>query len=116
MSISPKYGVSVEGSAIANNTLVYRTFQTLLGDALSPTAKQPLEPYQMELRPHLPTSEEAPFVPYFYCGGTHHVLQPSAAPHVDFQEKAADPTLMILASEGTIPPRRCWIKPGPFTL
>ncbi len=41
----PKYGVSVEGSAIANKTLVCSTFQTPLGDTLSPSAKQPLEPY-----------------------------------------------------------------------
>ncbi len=34
----------------------------------------------MELGPHLPTSQEAPFVPYFYCGGTHKLttaLKPS---------------------------------------
>ncbi len=67
--------MSVEGSAIANKTLVCSTFQTPLGDTLSPSAKQPLEPYQMELGPHLLTSQEAPFVPYFYCGGTHQLTR-----------------------------------------
>ncbi len=39
------YGVSVGGSENVNNNLLY-TFQTPLGDILSPFAKQPLEPYQ----------------------------------------------------------------------
>ncbi len=38
---------------------------TPLGNPLSPSAKQPLELYQMELGPDLPTSQEAPFIPYF---------------------------------------------------
>ncbi len=58
---------------IANKTLICSTFQTPLGDTLFPSAKQPLEPYQMELGPRLPTSQEAPFIPYFYCGGTHQL-------------------------------------------
>ncbi len=36
------------------------TFQTPLGGTLSTSAKQPLEPYQMELGPHLSTSQQVP--------------------------------------------------------
>ncbi len=57
-----------DSHSVCEQSLMY-TSQTPLGDPLSPSAKQPLELYQMELGSHLPTSQEAPFVPYFYCGG-----------------------------------------------
>ncbi len=45
------------------NTTCYTPSKTPLGDILSPSTKQPLEPYQMELGSHLPTSQEVDVIP-----------------------------------------------------